>query len=116
MTFLVAWVALPALLGLMSLGAGFVVERLAMTQLRAPLLVTTGFAAISVVGQIATLTSNTAAFATPASVALAVICFGLWLPKRRGDWWSFVAATGAYGAYAAQTAASGSSHLSAARW
>jgi hypothetical protein len=107
MTFLVAWVALPALLGLMSLGAGFVVERLAMTQLRAPLLVTTGFAAISVVGQLATLTSNTAAFATPASVALAVIGFGLWLPKRRGDWWSLVAATGAYGAYAAPTAASG---------
>jgi hypothetical protein len=63
MTFLVAWIALPALLGLISLGAGFVVERLAVTRLRAPLLVTAGFAAISVGGQLATLTSNTAASA-----------------------------------------------------
>lgn len=61
MTFLVAWVALPALLGLMSLGAAFVVERLEVTRLRAPLLVTAGSAAISVGAQLATLASNAAA-------------------------------------------------------
>jgi hypothetical protein len=107
MTFLVAWVGLPALLGLGSLGAGLVVEQLAGTQLRAPLLATSGFAAISVIGQFATLTSTTAPLAIPACVAAVVVGFGLGLRKRQTDWWSLAAAIGTYGAYAAPTAASG---------
>jgi hypothetical protein len=107
MTLLVAWVALPAALGLLSLGCGLAVEGMAGTRLRAPLLLITGFALISVVGQLATLSATTALLATPAAVAVAIIGFGVGLVRRRPDGWSLLAAMGAYAAYGAPAAASG---------
>ena len=107
MTLFVAWVALPALLGALSLGSGLAVQALAGTRLRGPLLVTTGFALISVIGQLATLGAATAPLATPATVAVAIIGFGAGLPRRRPDWWPLLAATTTYAAYAAPAAASG---------
>jgi hypothetical protein len=107
MTTVVAWVVLPVVLGLLSLGCGLSVEAVAATRLGVPLLVIVGFAMVSIVGQLATLTPTTAAFAAPAAVAVAIIGFALGRARRRPDPWSFVAAAGAYCVYAAPVAASG---------
>lgn len=107
MTFVLAWVLLPLVLGLLSLGCGLLVETLSATRLPGALLIPVGFAAVVVIAQLATLSSATARLATPAVVGCAIVGLVLAFPLRRPNWWPALAGAGGYAAYAAPVAASG---------
>jgi hypothetical protein len=106
---LVAWLAFPAVLGLLSLGCGLLLERVSAVRLPGTLVLPCGLAVLSLVAQLATMSAPTAQLAVPAVVAAAVAGFGLslWHGGRRVDAWAAAAALAALAAYAAPIVLSG---------
>lgn len=107
---LVAWVAFPLALGLLSLGCGQAVQAVAGGRIRGTLLLPTGFAAIVVIAQLATMSARTAQLATPAVVTVAVAGGLLSLPWRPPETfrWPGLAALGTLAAFGAPVVLSGS--------
>jgi hypothetical protein len=109
MTLLACWLLFPLVLGLLSLGCGLALDRVAGARLPGTLLAPAGLAVIIVVAAFATMTDATAELAVPAVIALAVAGLALSLPwrERRLDRWALVAAAAAFAAYAAPIVLSG---------
>jgi hypothetical protein len=109
MTLLVCWLVFPLVLGLLSLGCGFLLERLSGLSLPGALLPAAGLALIVVGAQFATLGDATAELAVPAVVVAAVAGFGLALPWQRGgiDPWALFSALGVFAIFAAPVVLSG---------
>lgn len=108
MDLLQAWVLFPLVLAALSLGCGFLVERLSGARLPGVLLLPTGFAATIVAADVVTSISATARFAVGVVVALAVAGFALGLPdSRRPDRWAAGAALLVFAVYAAPIVLSG---------
>jgi len=109
MTLLIAWLVFPLVLGLLSLGCGLALQRVASIELPTPLLLPAGFALISVVAQFAILNESTAELVTPGVVALAIAGVGLSAPRRprRAEAWWIGAGVGVFAAFAAPVVLSG---------
>src|SRR6266516_538407 len=109
MTLLVPWLALPVLLGLLSLGCGLLIEVAAGRRLPAVLLAPAGLALVVVAAQFAVATDVTAQLAAPLVIALAVAGFALagLGPLRAIDRWGLAAALGTFAVFAAPTVLSG---------
>jgi hypothetical protein len=110
MSLLGAWLLFPALLGIVAVGCGLLVERAARVALSRALLLPVGLAAIIVVAGFLTLADATAELATPAILGLAAA--GLLLSHRGGPalprrGLAAGAALAAYAAYAAPVVLSG---------
>ncbi len=102
MTFAIAWVVFPLVLGALSFGCGLLAERVAGVLVPVPLLVPLGFAVISVAAQFAVMNGSVAQLATPLVLVLATIGIGLSVPwRRRLDGWWLVAAAGVFLVFAA---------------
>ena len=86
MTLFVAWLVLPVVLGLISLGCGLLLEKIAGLELPAALLLPLGFVVFSLATQFAHMSGATAELATPLSVVLALVGFGLSLPGSLRAW------------------------------
>jgi len=111
MQLLLAWLLLPALLVLLSLGWGLLVERLSGARLPGVLLVPVGLAAIMVVARLGLTWDATAELATPvvALAALAGLALGrARLVPREVDRWAVAAALVVFGVFAAPVVLSGS--------
>ena len=83
MTQLACWVIFPAVLLILSLGCGLLLERAAGFALPEPLVLPGGLAVITVLGELPTKLSATAALTTPAIVILALLGLALGRPWRR---------------------------------
>jgi hypothetical protein len=81
-TAVAAWVLLPLVVGVASLGCGLLLEIAAGTYLPGPLLIPAGFAVVVVASQFPPLSSQTAALAPPLIVGLAFAGFALGFPRR----------------------------------
>jgi hypothetical protein len=103
MTLLVAWLLFPVVLGLLSLGCGLLLEQVAGMAIPAALLLPLGFVILSLATLFAHMSDRTAELGAPLVVVLALIGFGLSLPRRFGRVDGWLVATGAavYGAFAA---------------
>ncbi|MDX6589957.1 MAG: hypothetical protein QOI84_1231 [Solirubrobacterales bacterium] len=110
MSLIAAWLLLPLVVGLLSLGLGLLAERIAGAKLSGAALIPLGFAAELVVGQAVTTFDLTAKLLPPVLVALAVAGFALSPPWRDG-WrfsrWELAAAAGVYAVFAAPILLSG---------
>src|SRR6266540_641870 len=111
MLLLQAWLVFPALLALLSLGLGLLVERLGGARLPGVLLIPTGFAAIIVIARAAMTWDLTAELATPLVVAGAIA--GLVLGRARVwplalDRWAAAAALAVFAVFAAPVVLGGS--------
>jgi hypothetical protein len=107
---IVAWLVFPALLALLSLGCGLLVERVSGARLPGVLLVPLGLAVIVVVSQLATNWSATAKLATPAVLVVAVAGFAIGVERLRGlrvDWGAVAVAGAVFAVFAAPIALSG---------
>ncbi len=109
MSLAIAWLLLPLVLGLLSLGCGLLIERAAGYRVQRELLLPLGFAAIVVISLCTTATSATARLTTPIVVALAVVGLGLAFPVRlrRADAWPAASAAAVYAAFGAPVFLSG---------
>ncbi|HZV72974.1 MAG TPA: hypothetical protein VFF79_04590 [Conexibacter sp.] len=104
MTFVLAVLAFPLLLAVLSLGVGLLVQRLVGMTLPALLLAPLGFAAIVGVSQLTTWSGVTAPLTPAIVVVLALAGIALsWRAtaarrrgRRSGWWWGWVAGLGAY--------------------
>ncbi len=106
-----AWLLLPALLALISLGWGLLIERAAAARLPGVLLVPVGLAAMLVVARAAMALDATAELATPAVAAGAVAGLVLGRARLRGasvDRSAVAAALVVFAVYAAPIVLSGS--------
>jgi hypothetical protein len=106
-----AWIVFPALLGLLSLGLGLLVERLGGSRLPGVLLIPTGFAGIMVVARALMTWDLTAELATPLLVAGAIA--GLVTGRERVwplriDRWAALATAVVFAVFAAPVVLSGS--------
>jgi hypothetical protein len=108
-TLFVCWIVFPALMGVLSLGCGLLVERAARTRLPSELLLPTGFAAIVTVTLFATLTSATAPLALPGVLALSVVGLAASVRRslRRIDAWAVATGVGVFAVFAAPVLLSG---------
>lgn len=109
-SLLVPWLAFPAVLLVLSLGCGLLVERGAGTRLAGPLLLPAGFAGVVVVALFTTMSAATAPYTAPVAVLVAVAGFvlgGRALLDRRPDWWAVAAGAGVFAVYAAPVVLSG---------
>jgi hypothetical protein len=107
---LVSWIAFPLLLGVLSLGWGALLARLARTTIPGALLVPAGLASIVVVAQFATLSDTTAELASPVVVGGAIAGLALlWLSGARPqpDAWAVLAAVAVFAVFAAPVVLSG---------
>ena len=109
MTLVLCWLVFPAVVATLSLGCGFLVERIARTRLPFELLLPTGFAAIVGVSLFATLSSQTAPLALPLVLALATIGLAVAPAPRlaRIDPWAAAAAVGVFAVFLAPVVLSG---------
>jgi hypothetical protein len=107
MTFAVAWLAFPVVLGLVCFGCGLLLEEATRRHLPVLLLMPMGFAFVIVLVQLATISDATAELGMPAAVAAAVAGFGLSYPWGRVDPWAVLAPLLAYAVYAAPVVLSG---------
>ena len=109
MTLLVCWLVFPLVLGLLALGSGLLLERLAGLRLAGVLVLPAGLAVVVVVVQLFTWSDATAELATPAVVLLAAVGLALSLPWRHGpiDRWAVAAALGVFAVFAAPVVLSG---------
>jgi hypothetical protein len=109
MSLLLAWVVFPVVLGVLALGCGLVLNRMAGVALPGVLLLPIGLAVIIVTAQIATLTDATAELATPLVVVLAGVGLATGRPWRnlRLDQWAIAACAGAFAVFAAPVVLSG---------
>src|SRR5258708_35616115 len=82
MTQLACWLLFPAILVLLSLGCGLLLERVAGLELPGPLAVPAGLAVVICAGELATKLSATAPLSTPLVVVLAVLGFAPGRPRR----------------------------------
>jgi hypothetical protein len=103
MTFLVAWLGFPVVLGVISLGCGLLLEQVAGMEIPAALLLPLGFVVVSLAAQFAHLSDQTADLAAPLAVTLALVGLGLSIPGRlrRVDGWLVAAGAAVYGVFAA---------------
>jgi hypothetical protein len=111
MLLLQAWLLFPALLALLSLGLGLLVERLGGRPLPGALVIPTGFAAIIVIARAAMTWDLTAELGTPLVVIGAVA--GLVLGRERVwplrlDGWGAAGALVVFAVFAAPVVLSGS--------
>jgi hypothetical protein len=109
MSLIVPWLALPLVLGLLSLGCGLLLEWAAGVQFPGTLLIPTGFCLVLVTSALTTSNDVTARLTTPIVVALAVAGAVASLPLRRRlvDGWALASAAAAYAAYGAPVFLSG---------
>ena len=107
MTFAVAWLAFPVVLGLVCFGCGLLLEEVTRRRLPVLLLMPMGFAFVIVLVQLATISDATAELGVPAAVAAAAAGFGLSYPWGRIDPWAVLAPLLAYAVYAAPVVLSG---------
>jgi hypothetical protein len=106
-----AWLLLPVLLAVISLGWGLLIERAAGTRASGYLLVPVGLAAVMVVARAAMALDATAELATPAVCLGAVVGLALGHARLRAfhvDRWAAGAALGVFAVYAAPIVLSGS--------
>jgi hypothetical protein len=107
--FLAVIVLFPLLLGLLSLGCGFLVERCTGARLPALLLLPLGFGGLVAVSQFTTWTTPTAPWTPWILLLLALAGFALqrgeiaerWRARGRGWWWWPAAAVATYAIVAA---------------
>ena len=106
---IVEWLVFPLVLGVLSLGWGSLVGRLANGAVAGALLVPAGLAAIVVVAGFATLADATAELATPLIIVGAIAGLALWLSGRRHrpDPWAVVTAVAVFAFFAAPVVMSG---------
>lgn len=110
MSMLAAWVLFPALLVVLSLGLGLLLERIAGRELPGALVVPAGFALILALANLITFTEALAQLTLPAVGILAVAGLALGrrrLAPRRVDWWPAAAAVGVFAVFAAPAMLSG---------
>jgi hypothetical protein len=108
-TLLVPWLAFPAVLAVLSLGCGLLLERVSGLRLPGTLVLPAGLAVLSLVAQLATMTAATARLAVPAVVLVAVagLAPAVRFTDRRPDRWAAGAAVATLAAYAAPIVLSG---------
>ena len=109
MSLLIAWLAFPLVLAVLSLGCGLLLEAISGVRLPGPLVIPAGLASILVALEFATSTSASASLATPLLVGLAVAGLALSVPgrRRRIDPYALVAAVAVFAVYAAPVVLSG---------
>ena len=111
MLFLQAWVLFPAVLLVLSLGWGLLVDRAAGGRVRGVLLIPVGLAGIFVAARAAMSTDATAELGTPLVAAGAVVGLVLGAGRLRGtavDRWATGAAVAVFAVFAAPIVFSGS--------
>jgi hypothetical protein len=110
MSLLVPWLAFPAILVLVGVGCGLLLEWISGIDLPRVLVLPSGIAVIIVSVEFPTMTSATAPFATPLVVGLAVAGWASTIPWRgvRSDGFALAAAGGVFVALAAPVVLSGS--------
>jgi hypothetical protein len=103
MTLVLAWIALPIVLGLLSLGCGLLLEAVSGMRLPGTLLVPGGFIVISLSTYFAHMSNATAPLQTPLVVALAIAGYGVSRPWKRFqlDRWLAGSAAAVYAVFAA---------------
>jgi hypothetical protein len=109
-SLVIAWLAFPAAMTILSWGCGLAVERTAAIKLRGPLLIPTGLAAIITAGSLTTMRDSTAALTAPLVVVLAAAGFALappWRESSRLDRWAVGAALAVFAVFAAPVVLSG---------
>jgi hypothetical protein len=112
MSLFLGWVVFPLVLGVLSLGCGLLLERVAGVRLPGPLLLPAGFAVIIVAAQFPTLADSTAELTTPLIVALAVLGFVSSAPWRRApDGWALGSAIAVLAVFAAPIVLSGAATI-----
>lgn len=109
MTMFICWVVFPAVLSLLSIGCGLLLEAVAGMRLPGVLLAPAGLATIIVVSSLTTMAAATASLTVPLVVALTVAGLGLSFPwrGRRIDGWILLAAVAVFAVYAAPIVLSG---------
>ena len=109
MTLFVAWLVFPVVLGLISLGCGLLLEKVAGLEMPAAVLLPLGFVVFSLATQFAHMSDATAELATPLAVVLSLVGFGLSLPGnlRRVDGWLVTTGAAVYAVFAAPTVLTG---------
>lgn len=107
MTLVVPWIAFPLVSVAVALGCGLLAERAAGTRVPGTLLVPLGVACVSLVAGFATLLDATAELAIPATVALAILGFGVRRRAGRLDGWAVACAVVTFLAFGAPVLASG---------
>ncbi len=109
MTLVLCWVAFPAVLAVLSLGCGLLLERAVGIPLSRALLLPAGFAVLVVAAQFATLSSTTARLTVPLVLTLAALGLASAYPWKRPrlDGWAAAAALGAFAVFAAPVVLSG---------
>jgi hypothetical protein len=109
MSLIVPWLVFPLVLGLLALGCGLLLERLAGIELHPALVLPSGVAVVIAAAGFATQTDATAELAAPVAVALAVAGLALAFPwrTRRFDGWAAAAGVAAFAAFGAPIVLSG---------
>lgn len=109
MTFAVAWIALPLVLGVLSLGCGLLLETVSGMRLPGTLLLPGGFVVVALATYFAHMTDTTAPLQTPLVIALALAGYGVSRPWKRFqfDGWLTGSALGVYAVFAAPVALAG---------
>ena len=108
-TLPVPWLLFPAVLGLLSLGSGLLLEWISGVKLPGALRMPAGLAAMIVAAQFTTMSSATAALTVPLVVGIAVAGFGITAGRRlrNPDGWAAGAGLATFAAYAAPVVLSG---------
>ena len=104
---LLAWIAFPLILTLLSLGCGLLVERASGLSLPGPLLLPLGLALLIVEAGLVTMRGATAQLAAPLAIALAIVGFGLRTRRPSLDTWAIGVAVAVFAGYAAPIVLSG---------
>ena len=109
MTAVIAWIVLPLVLAVLSLGCGLLLETASGMRLPGPLLLPGGFIVVSLAAYFAHMTDATARLQTPFVIVLALAGYGLSRPWKRFqlDRWLLGAATGVYAVFGAPVLLSG---------
>ena len=105
---LIPWLVFPLALGLLAVGAGLLVQRIAGVAIPGALLAPVGLVAIIVAGEFTTISDATAELTAPWLVAMAVTGAVTSLPwHRRMDGWALATAVGVFAVFAAPVVLSG---------
>ena len=83
MTLAVAWIVLPLVLAVLSLGCGLLLETVSGMRLPGALLLPGGFIVISLAAYFAHMTDATAPLQTPFVIALSLAGYGMSRPWKR---------------------------------
>src|SRR5438128_6096797 len=109
MTLAVAWIGLPLVLALLSLGCGLLLETVSGMRLPGALLLPGGFIVISLATQFAHMSDTTAPLQTPLVLGLSLAGYGVSRPWQRlqVDRWLAGSAAAVYAVFAAPVVLSG---------